>query len=253
MARVGTLEWARAGGGRLSAKDRLTLLGQGVAYQASDAAAMLGLRGRGKGRLDFEAVRVPDTRAAKEAEELCDGLRPEMLVNHSYRTYLWANFFAQREGLKFDEEVVYVSSLLHDLGLAHNHRSENPPCFTLLGADAAQRCGKAGDWSDERADAAAEAITLHMNARLDGEVAEARIMAAGTLLDAMGARYREVDPATVHEIFKRYPRGDVEPNMVELFQWQAEHNKGARAHFYWRYVGLKGRLKKTPFNKGSTT
>jgi hypothetical protein len=210
-------------------------------------AGPLGLRPRRLASLDLSQLRVPDTSAAKAAEELCQEMRPEMLINHSYRTYAWAAAVAAHKRIAYDNEVVYVSSLLHDLGIAHSHRQSGGGCFTLIGADAAARTAKGAGWADNRAELAADAITLHMNLRVAKDSPEAWLTAFGTQLDAVGAGFWTVDRATREAVIERYPRADVKQTMAGLFDWQARHNPGTRAQFYARYLSLRWRLRHTPF------
>jgi len=250
-APVGSLEWTRRYDGRLRARDRLRLLGQGVIFELSQAPwqalGPVGLRPRKRLSFDLDRVRIPDSGAAKEAERVCEQMRPQMLINHSYRTFLWANVFASTLSASFDEEALYVSSLLHDLGLSEEHRLAGPACFTLVGAEAAERAASGDGWSEERAQLAAEAITLHMNLRVPPESVEARLMTAGTTMDVVGASYWRVAPETIASVLERYPRGATKDGMLEAFKWQAGHNKGTRAQFYSRYLGLGLRVRFAPY------
>jgi HD domain len=249
--RFGSLAWAEQHGGRLRPGDRLRVLGQGLLFQLSELpwqfTGPLGLRPRRRVSFELERLQIPDTAAAREAEELCSQLRPQMLINHSYRTYVWAAIVAASQEVRFDEEVVYVSALLHDLGLSEGARASSRTCFTLIGAEAAQHAANAGDWSAERAQLAADAITLHMNLRIPRDCPEARLTAAGTQLDVVGAGYWKIHPQTLAAVLKRYPRGEVKAGMVELFDWQAKTNPGTRAHFYRRYLNLRWRIRHSPF------
>jgi hypothetical protein len=182
-------------------------------------------------------------------EQLCAEMRPEFLVGHSYRTYVWAAILAAQDRLRYDEEVVYVSSLLHDLGLSERHQPQSPPtCFTLVGAEAAQRTGAAAGWQEQRKRMAAEAITIHLNLRVrpkDG--IEAHLVTAGAQLDAIGARYWAVEPATRQAVLERHPRRGAKEGFLRLFSSQAKAHPGSRAHFYNRYLGIRSRLRAAPF------
>jgi hypothetical protein len=108
-----------------------------------------------------------------------------------YHTFIWASIWAAHKKLAYDEEVLFVSSLLHDLGLSSVAPNQgHPTCFTLTGAQAAQRRGEQAGWAAMRSRATAEAITLHMNLRVRSkEGVESYLMTTGTQLDAIGARY----------------------------------------------------------------
>jgi hypothetical protein len=256
MARdyVGTLPWAERTGGVLRTRDRVRLLGQGILAQSLEMPwQLLGRLGMRPGRLarfDVDELRFPDSRAAKEAEEVCSQIRPEFVVAHSYRTFIWASIWADHKGMSYDQEVLFVSSLLHDLGLstAEPDRSE-PTCFTLVGGSAAQRCAERAGWPVDRSRAAAEAITMHMNLRVrPAEGTASYLMAVGTQLDAIGSRYWRIAPETMAAVLARYPRRGVKEGFVELFDGQAEAHPGSRARFY-RALGSKRSFRAAPFSE----
>jgi hypothetical protein len=210
----------------------------------------LGLRPRKRVNLDPMSIALPDSAVAREAEELCAGQRPEMLVNHCYRTFLWATALAEYGGLTPDPELLYVSSLLHDLGLSEGAGSDSaPPCFTLVGAGAAVLIGRRGGWDEARAERAEQAITMHMNLRVGPEHGvEAYLMTAGTQLDVLGHRVWRLSPETVRAVLERYPRRGVKRGMVELFGEQARAHPGSRARFY-RYLGQSPMFRAAPFRE----
>jgi len=66
---------------------------------------------------DIASVRIPDSRAAIEAERLCREESPPVLYAHALRSYFFAWLLGKRDGLRFDEELLYVGCVLHDIGL----------------------------------------------------------------------------------------------------------------------------------------
>src|SRR5258708_36153153 len=85
-------------------------------------------------RLD---VPVPDSALARRARELIDDVAAAFLVNHSVRSYAWAVELARHDRLEFDPEVVYVSAMLHDIGLVPAY--DLGGCFEVDGAIEAKR------------------------------------------------------------------------------------------------------------------
>jgi hypothetical protein len=45
------------------------------------------------------------------------------LLNHSVRSYLWGVTYGIAHGIAFDDELYYVSALLHDIGPNRSGRS----------------------------------------------------------------------------------------------------------------------------------
>ena len=47
-----------------------------------------------------------------------------MLLNHVHRTWWFAEFIKKKREMKYDRELVYLASLLHDLGLSEDHAAD---------------------------------------------------------------------------------------------------------------------------------
>jgi hypothetical protein len=71
------------------------------------------------------------------------------LFKHAVRSWLFAVQLAELQGVSYDEEVVAVASLLHDLGLTREYQGKRR--FEVEGADAARALAKAGGVDDRRA------------------------------------------------------------------------------------------------------
>jgi hypothetical protein len=66
-------------------------------------------------------VIVPDTPLVARAMEEARAVSEPYLFNHAVRSWLFAVQIANQQSAPYDEEVVAVSSLLHDLGLTKAH------------------------------------------------------------------------------------------------------------------------------------
>ena len=252
---VGDLDWTRRRRGRLRRRDRLRLLGQGVVMQLGQLpwslVAPAGVRPRRRVRFDAEALRLPDSPAARDAEAICAAIRPAPLVGHSYRTFAWATILAGHRGMRYDEEALYVSALLHDAGLSDPPLDGAPAeatCFTLAGAGSAEDLALRHGWDPDRARTAAEAITLHMNLRVPASAPEGKLVAAGAQLDVVGTDYWKLAESTVHSVLRRWPRDGTKQAVREAFRRQAEQHPGTRAHFYYRYLALGLLIRLAPFD-----
>src|SRR5277367_5516774 len=62
-------------------------------------------------------IKVPDSNIVRQAEELARSVSNDTLFNHVMRCYWFGELFAQQEGKKVDSELMFLSSVLHDLGL----------------------------------------------------------------------------------------------------------------------------------------
>src|SRR5258706_4297724 len=102
---------------------------------------------------------VPDSALARRARERIRDVAAPFLVNHSVRVYAWAVELAGRDRLQFDPEILYVSSMLHDIGLVPVY--DLGGCYEVDGAIAAERLvGEAGG-TEARVRAISYLIALH--------------------------------------------------------------------------------------------
>ena len=68
-------------------------------------------------------LKLPDSRAVRDAYAQAETESQPWLFNHVVRSWLYGAKLAQHRGLTPDAELVAVSVLLHDLGLARGWRS----------------------------------------------------------------------------------------------------------------------------------
>jgi HD superfamily phosphodiesterase len=80
---------------------------------------------------------VPDSTLARRAREHIADVAATFLVNHSVRCYAWGVELARHDRLQFDPEILYVSAILHDLGLVPAY--DLGDCYEVDGAIAAER------------------------------------------------------------------------------------------------------------------
>ena len=253
MSAIGTLSWTRSTGGRLSAKERLAFTVQGLGAQmrqmSDKTAYALGLRKDRLARLDLDSVKLPDTAAARQAEQLADGF-PPFMWHHSHRSYLWALALANLDSIRPDEELLYVSCLMHDAGMMGVGEREPDECFTLASADAAARCASAGDggWDDSRRDRLMEAITLHVNASVDPSYVEADLLARGSTLDGIALRGAwRIDPELKKQVLAKHPRHDLKKELPRALKAHGKEAPKCRIAFYNRYGALPQLVKAAPW------
>ena len=225
--------------------------GQGALYVLAtlpwEVRRALGIERRRLAQVDARALEPPDSRVCREAEELvAEGTSP-MVANHSHRTYAWGAALAAHDGLKYDREVFYVASLLHDLYAEHPKVLPRSHCFTLPEADKAEDLAAAAGWEGRRGRAAAEAITLHVNLWPPRNSAESYLVFVGSRLDNVGYRYWDLHPETVRAVLARHPRLDFKRECVPIFKAQAAANPGSRMSFMTRYLAVLWFIRRAPF------
>lgn len=187
--RIGGLAWARRTQGALDESERRELLGRiAAAQQAALAAAAEGAGRRVAPLVDAAALQPPDSRLAREAEREAREMLSPLLLEHSYRTWVFGTALAALDGATVDGELLYVASLLHDVGL---DRPTPARCFTLDGADAAQRVAARASTSG---DVVADAICAHITpgVSISGDGAIASYIQAGSMADFARLRTDEL-------------------------------------------------------------
>jgi hypothetical protein len=163
---------------------------------------------------------VPDSAIAGRARELIATVAPPFLVNHSVRAYAWAVELALHDGLRFDAEILYVSALLHDIGLVPAY--DLGGCFETDGAIAAELFALEHGQPAERARAIYDVIDLHMADDLPPDPApEVVLLWDSTGTDVTGYRFGDVRPSTVPEVLAAYPRLTFKRDFAAMFADQA--------------------------------
>jgi hypothetical protein len=245
---VGSLEWARRTYGQLSTRDRAELIAQGVRRQA--AALRPGAGSRSAAALDLDAYRPPDTAVAREAEELCREVSEPFLEMHCHRTHLWGVVLGRKERIEFDDEVLYVACLTHDLGLTERFRGHDPRarCFSLDSASGCRELVEPHGWEEPRSAIAQEAITMHLNAVVPlSRGAEAYLLGLGAALDVTGSRLGEVERGTRRSILARHPRHGMKREFAALMDEELVRHPHSRPAFFTKRAGFKGMIERAPF------
>ena len=170
---------------------------------------------------------VPDSKIAREAEQLVADVEPAFLVNHSVRAYAWAVELAWHDALEFDPEILYVSALLHDIGLVGEY--DIGGCFEVDGAIAAERFALDHGQTAERARAIYDVVALHMLAEAPpGSTSEVILLNDSTGVDVTGYRILDVRPSAIPEVLRAYPRLDFKEGFAAMFVDQATRKPTCR-------------------------
>ncbi len=251
--RVGSAEWCTATGGRLRFGDRATLLGQAMLAQCQLLPESLKARlGRlpAVRALEAESLELPDSAAARAAEEALGELAEPYLVNHSVRTFLWSHLLGQLDEIAHDVEALYVASLLHDIALLEKSGAGGGACFAIRGAELARALVRARGFSAEREGLVADCITYHLNPAVPLEAgAEPHLMHRGVLFDVIGLRTWRIAPSDRDAVLHRFPRERMKLQLSDLFEADARAHPEARAHFALRWLQFRRRVFAAPFSE----
>ena len=196
LGEIGTLAWTRRTNGLLNRSERLRYIAATLREQARQGPKLAVWRlGRdGGGEIGEDSLKLPDSNAALEALALAREVQGDCLTEHALRSFVFARALGALHRLEHDAEVVFIAAMLHDHGAVET----TGRCFTLTGADEAERLG---------GPVAAEAITLHVNPRVDPDQgAEVHLLHDGVLLDCVGVRAWELRREAIERVRARHPR-----------------------------------------------
>jgi HD domain len=170
-------------------------------------------------RHDLERLTIPDSAAARAAEELATTAQPRSLVNHGVRSYAFGALLGLSESRPFESEILYVAALLHDIGLMEAYDLGND--FEADGEAAARELLLSVGWDAARADRAAHAIRDHWDGPESDDDVESLLLAYGTSVDVGGWRLEHFDRETVDDVVATAPRDGFKRQFIELVERQA--------------------------------
>ena len=190
---------------------------------------------------------LPDTPIALAARDLAREVSSVALYNHCERTYGFGVVVGEREGFEFDRELLYVASILHDLGLTE--RFDGPEEFEVEGATAAHAFLTERGWDHEKAELVREAITFHTRpANEDHDRKEVRLLTMGAGVDVLGLGIEDVPADVVHAIVEEWPREGLKAELVERFGDQARRKPESWVGMLVENLDWLERIRAAPFD-----
>lgn len=151
------------------------------------------------------------------AEKYCSAA----LLNHCLRSYVWAAAYGSREGVAYDSELLYVGSLLHDIGLVPEFDS-HAVGFDDASGHVAYVFATGAGWDEERRTRLVDIVLSHMWDVVDVDVhPEGFLLERSTSMDISG-RYMDDFPADFKDaVLARLPRAGLAEEFLACFRDQA--------------------------------
>ena len=163
---------------------------------------------------EIAGVTVPDTPLVARSMEEARALSEPYLFNHAVRSWLFAVQLAELQGASYDEEVVAVASLLHDVGLTKKYQGQRR--FEVEGADAARALAKAGGMDDRRAQLLWYCVALNATLSISPYAEpEVGICTVGAGADFAGLLYERIPKAGAARILAAFPRLQMKRQLKE--------------------------------------
>jgi hypothetical protein len=149
-------------------------------------------------------IRIVDTSIAKAADDFSQSVSPRYLYNHAMRTYLFGALIGRAAGLTFDEELLYLASILHDLGLTERFVGFKP--FEIEGALAAETFLRGQGLSPSKVAIVWDGIAMHPLAISQYRQSEIKLVALGAAADVVGAGLDRISTADRDAVLQAFPR-----------------------------------------------
>ncbi|MGE2722180.1 HD domain-containing protein [Mycolicibacterium celeriflavum] len=155
---------------------------------------------------------LPDSETCSAALRFVFEVSVDFLANHCVRSYLFAREIAaahgMRSGTDYDDELVFLACLLHDLGVTHVGKGDQR--FEVDGADAAAAFLRRHGLTDERIVTVWQAIALHTSVGLANRFGpEQSVTFNGIALDINGVDKHLLSPVFVDRVHAAWPRHDL--------------------------------------------
>ena len=171
--------------------------------------------------MDVDDLVAPTEKDCVAAAGVVAEFSSPALVNHCHRSYLFAAALGESEGLIIDHELLYVSSMLHDLGLEPAFDNVRLP-FEDAGAHVVSVFTAGAGWPLPRRRRAAEIVIAHMRDAVDpGVDPEGYLLEAATSLDISGRDPDRWRALMRSQVYARYPRLDLAQRFIACFEDQA--------------------------------
>ncbi|MDB5652244.1 MAG: phosphohydrolase [Hyphomicrobiales bacterium] len=154
------------------------------------------------------AIRVLDSKLAREITELVRDTETPLLFHHSSRVYYWATLAGKRRALRFDSELLYAGAMFHDMGLTHQHGSADER-FEVDGANAARDFLRSHSIAQKDIDTVWTAIALHTTPGIPKHMHPVvALVTAGVEMDVLGLGYAEYSDAEREAVVRAHPRSE---------------------------------------------
>lgn len=130
-----------------------------------------------------------------------------VVAAHSERSYQFAVAFAASDGVELDDEVLYLGTVLHDVGLAPI--AAGTERFEVRGANLVRALLLDHGMERDRVANVWDCIAMHASTPLARHKSpETRYANRGIALDVRGAGAETLEPALIRVVLDRWPRHD---------------------------------------------
>lgn len=189
-------------------------------------------------------IRIPDSRPAREASALVAEVSPDYLEGHCRRSHVFAALLGRALDIDYDEELLYLSTMLHDLGLTERYATGER--LEVAGARAAADFARGLGLPEEDAAVVWDAVALHASAGIaDAKGGEVALAHFGIAVDVVGLRRELLSDTAVEQVVAAFPRTNFKRCFHELLVEHAARNPSAYL-FTWFHESLRAHVAPVP-------
>lgn len=173
-------------------------------------------------RAVLDHLGVPDSAIAREATEWAAALQPAFVQDHGLRSFAFGVALGQYHKVRFDREMLYIASILHDIALGSPH-CDGPRSFEVEAASCAHGWLCDHGYDRTKADIIHEAMALHSAVCHTGpRDPEGLLLHLGAGVDVVGMQIMNIHPDVRAKILRTYPRTGFVRDFGKLVADQAD-------------------------------
>ena len=201
----------------------------------TDSISLVSYLGGGATPGIVAGVRFVNSEVARAATRLARSVSPPYLFNHVVRTFLFGSLIGRAMGQKYDEEVLFLACVLHDLGLTSKFQGDLP--FEIQGAEAAKRFLQGQGYDGSKVERVWDGIAMHPSLIGQFKGPEISLVGAGAGADVLGPDSSQVTKAELREILYAYPRLHFSEAFTKTCADVVKNHPNGASHSFMRDIG----------------
>ncbi|TKC87774.1 HD domain-containing protein [Trinickia terrae] len=159
-------------------------------------------------------IKIPDSAMARAATEFVRDTEPDLLYHHSRRVFLFGALTGERQGLKYDPELLYIGAMFHDVGLVEAYSSKTER-FEVDGANAARDFLEQHGVNGYDIEQVWASIALHTTPGIPKHMKPVvALVTAGVEMDVLGLAYDEFTESQRTQVVAAHPRVETFKNDI---------------------------------------
>ena len=173
------------------------------------------------------------TRACRLVHECC----PPHVAAHSERSFQFAALVARTEAIGVDLEVLYIGTLLHDVGLAPQFAGTER--FEVRGANAVRAMLLEADMAPARAENVWDVIALHASTAIAAHKStETRLANRGISIDVRGSGAENLPAEAIRAVLDAWPRHEFPATFSRTLIDEVRANPASVRSSWMEYIAV---------------